>query len=154
MMTLTPAEARRELKELGFACIKVRANGATTWVLANLTVFVPAKSPVSETVIRDARRHAHTLSIADVFVQDASRAPAQEICGPNKRVGSPDWMDMFGPDAYRICRHPPKREDFIKAVDVVAGRVCRVTIQHFDCGEHRCFGIYSVSDGGRQGRSA
>ena len=71
MRTFSPAEARRELKELGFANTGVRANGATHWVLANVTIFVPAKSLVPETVIADARRHALTLSIAGIPVTAA-----------------------------------------------------------------------------------
>lgn len=72
MMVMTPAEARRELKELGFTNVRVHPNGATTWVMTTLTVFIPARSLVAISMIESARYHALKLSLAGLPVTETT----------------------------------------------------------------------------------
>jgi hypothetical protein len=65
---MTPKQAIRELRELGYNLTQERANGGQQWRLGVSTVFIPAKSHVAESIIRTARRHALNLSIATVPV--------------------------------------------------------------------------------------
>lgn len=54
----SPKQATKVLQGLGYTLAKTKSNGGQVWRLGNHTVCIPAKSEVSEGILRTARRQA------------------------------------------------------------------------------------------------